>query len=74
MDIQRVRFLRQYMVTNIKNEQVVMMEFSYDNGAEHAPRFFGVPDQDMTTACALYTNWGGSRPDGYRRGTTVRMP
>jgi hypothetical protein len=73
MDIQRIRFLREVLVTNTKGQQSITMEFSYDSG-ERPPRFFGVPDDDVSRARALYVAWGGSRPEGYRRGTTVKSP
>ncbi len=74
MDTKRVRFLRQRVVTDIKSQDLIMMEFSYDDGVDRAPRFFGVPDQDLPKALALYTEWGGLRPDGYRGSITVTMP
>jgi hypothetical protein len=73
MNIQRIRFLREVLASNAKGKQTINMEFSYDSG-ERPPHFFGVPDEDVPQARALYLEWGGSRPEGYRRGATVKGP
>ncbi len=72
MHIQRIRFLREVLVTDLKGKATSTMEFSYDSGAERAPHFFGVPDDDLLQARALYLAWGGSRREGYQIGTTVK--
>lgn len=74
MNIQRIRFLRERLVADSKGKDSAAMEFSYDSGAERAPHFFGVPDDDVPETRALYLAWGGTGPEGYRVGTTVKGP
>ncbi len=74
MHIERIQFLREVLVTDRKDKSTSTMEFSYDNGNDRVPHFFGVPDDDMPQARALYLAWGGNRPEGYQIGTTVRGP
>ncbi len=74
MHIERIQFLREVLVTDRKGKSTSTMEFSCDSGAERAPHFFGVPDDDVPQARALYLAWGGKRPEGYQIGTTVRGP
>ncbi len=74
MDTQRVRFLRELLVTDNIGNATTAMVFSYDSGVERDPHFFGVPEEDQAVARHLYQQWGGERPEGYRRGTTARKP
>lgn len=74
MDIQRISFLREVIRTDGKGVATVALEFSADSGIGRTPRFFGVPDLDLPKARLLYRQWGGSRPDGYRVGSTVPRP
>ncbi len=74
MDTQQIRFLREIEVRDDQGQKTIMMEFSCDDGARRTPRFFEIPNDDLTQARALYLAWGGSRPEGYRIGTTVRSP
>ncbi len=74
MHIDRIQFLREILVTDHKGKSTSTIEFSYDSGAERAPHFFGVPDDYIPQARALYLAWGGSRLAGYQIGTTVRGP
>ncbi|HZQ08808.1 MAG TPA: hypothetical protein VFD70_19655 [Anaerolineae bacterium] len=74
MDIEHLCWLREIVVTDVKGQERVQMEFSYDNGIHRAPHFFPVPPQDLTEARALYQAWGGIRAPGYRRGTTAKGP
>lgn len=74
MHINRIQFLRDILVTDRNGKATSTMEFSYDSGNERAPHFFGVPDDDIPQARALYLAWGGNRPKGYQVGSTVRGP
>ena len=74
MDIQRVQFLREFLVTDRQGNTTSTVEFSYDEGSDRAPHFFSVPADEQAQASELYLDWGGNRPEGYRRGTTVRRP
>lgn len=74
MDSQRVYFLRELLTRDAKGQDVLIMEFSYENGSRRAPRFFEVPDAEVLKARVLYAAWGGIRLEGYRRGTTVQRP
>ena len=74
MDIKRIHFMRERLVTDGKGKTTVVLEFSYDDRFAHRPRFFGVPDDDHARAHQLYQDWGGSRPPDYRIGTTVSRP
>jgi hypothetical protein len=74
MNIQRIHFLREILVTDRKGIATVVIEFSYDDRFVRRPRFFCVPDGAEGQARQLYLEWGGSRPLGYRIGTTVSRP
>lgn len=74
MDIQRILFLREVVVTDGNGKTTIALEFSLDSGADRTPRFFGVPDDDLPQARLLNQQWGGSRPEGYRVGSTVPRP
>ncbi len=74
MDIEHLCWLREIVVTDAKGLDTVGLEFSYDTGRAQTPRFFRVPAVDVTQARSLYQEWGGTRPDGYRRGSTVKGP
>jgi hypothetical protein len=74
VDINRIQFLREILVADGNGKRMSTMEFSYDSGDERAPHFFGVPDDDIPETRALYSAWGGNRPEGYQIGTTVRSP
>jgi len=74
MDIKRIHFMRELLVTDGKGKSMVVLEFSYDDRFAHKPRFFGVPDDDQARAHQLYLDWGGSRPPGDWVGTTVSRP
>jgi hypothetical protein len=53
MDIEHLCRLREFVVTDVKGQEAIAMEFSYDNGRERTPRFFRVPQADMIKARAL---------------------
>ncbi len=74
MDIQRIRFLREIEVTDTQGQKASTLEFSCDDGAGRAPHFFRIPEDDLAAARTLYAAWGGTRPQGYRIGSTVRSP
>jgi hypothetical protein len=74
MNTQRIQFLREILVGNVKGQPMSTIEFSYDEGYSRAPRFFGVPDDDLSAAQQLYQEWGGQRAEGSARGITVRRP
>ncbi len=74
MDVQQIRFLREIEVTDAQDQKQITLEFSCDDGIRRSPHFFRIPDEDLTAARALYLTWGGSRPEGYRIGSTVRSP
>jgi hypothetical protein len=74
MNIQRIHFLREVLVTDANGHDTSAFEFSYDNGGDREPHFFGIADADRSQVRALYAAWGGSRLDGYRRGSTVKSP
>lgn len=74
MDIEHLCWLREFLVTNKVGNDVIAMEFSYDNGMKRTPHFFRVPPEDLIEARLLYHEWGGIRAEGYRRGTTVKGP
>lgn len=74
MNIQKVRFLREVLVTDAKGHDTITMEFSYDSDLERTPHFFEVPAQDVPKARSLYAAWGGRRTVGHRQGTTVNGP
>ncbi len=74
MNIGKVRYLREILVTHGKGKTTVDMEFSYDDRFAFKHRFFGVPDDQQMIARQLYQEWGGSRLEGYRRGTTAGRP
>ncbi|MGB8644800.1 MAG: hypothetical protein WCF84_06155 [Anaerolineae bacterium] len=74
MDIRRIHFLREVLVSEAKRKDIIKYEFSYDNGGGHAPHFFRVTENDLSQARALYAAWGGHRPDGDRCGSVVKGP
>ncbi len=74
MNAQRIRFLREILVTDRNGKSTNTMEFSYDDRFVRKPRFFGVPDDEEAQARQLYLEWGGTRLEGQRRGTTVSHP
>ncbi len=74
MDIQRIRFLREILVTDRNGKSTIEIEFSYDDRFVRKPRFFGVPDVEEAQARQLYTEWGGTRLEGQRRGVTASHP
>ncbi len=74
MDIKRVRFLREVVVTDAQGRDTISLEFSYDSGVGRAPYFLAVPVEQISQARSLYHAWGGSRQAGERVGTTVRGP
>jgi hypothetical protein len=74
MDIKRIRFMRELLVTNGKGKTRVVREFSYDAPSVDRLRFFGVPDDQEAQAAQLYLEWGGSRPEGWRVGSMVSPP
>jgi hypothetical protein len=74
MNIDKVRYLREILVTDGRGKTTVIMEFSYDDRFAFKHRFFGVPDDQRLVAQQLYGEWGGSRLEGYRRGTTAGRP
>lgn len=74
MDLRRIYFLREVLATDAAGRDILIMEFSYENRNQGKARFFEVPDDDLLQARVLYAAWGGIRPAGYRRGTTVKRP
>jgi hypothetical protein len=74
MNAQRIRFLREILVTDRNGKSTNTMEFSYDDRFVRKPRFFGVPDDEEAQAHRLYLERGGTRLEGQRRGTTVSHP
>lgn len=74
MNAQRIHFLRESLVIDSKGTKTSVVEFSYDDRFVHKPRFFGVPDDEQVQARQLYLEWGGTRLEGQRRGTTVSHP
>jgi hypothetical protein len=53
MDKQRVRFLREILVTYRNSKSKTTIEFSYDDRFVRKPRFFGVPDDEEVQARQL---------------------
>lgn len=74
MDKQRVRFLREILTTDRGGKSTTTIEFTYDDRFVRKPRFFGVPDDEEVQARQLYLEWGGTRLEGQRCGTTVSRP
>jgi hypothetical protein len=74
MDNQRIRFLREILITDRNGKSTTTIEFSYDDRFVRKPHFFGVPDDEEAQARQLYLEWGGTRLEGQRRGTTVSHP
>jgi len=74
MDVEHMTWLHEYIITDAVGKDAIALEFSYDSGFEHAPRFFRVPQKDVPEAHALYAALGGSRGEGFRSGTTVKGP
>lgn len=74
MNTQRICFLREVLVRDAKGRDKMIIEFSYENGKQREAPFFEVPDAELLQAQVLYAAWGGIRPAGYRRGTTVKRP
>jgi len=74
MNIGQICWLREVLVTDRNGEAAITMEFSCDSGAGRTPRFFPVPTADLAQMRALYKEWGGSRAEGYRIGTTAQGP
>jgi hypothetical protein len=74
MNLRRIHFLREVLVSNANGKDTIAFEFTYDNGGGREPHFFGVTDDDLPEARTLYAAWGGSRPHGSRYGTTVKGP
>jgi hypothetical protein len=74
MDINRIQFLREILVSDMKGKSTPTMLFSYDSEDQRDPRYFGVPDDDMVQAHALYAEWGGRCPEGYQIGSSGRSP
>jgi len=74
LNIRRIHFLREVLVSDANGQDSITFEFTYDNGGGRAPHFFGVTDDDLPQARALYAVWGGRRLHGYRYGSTVKGP
>ncbi len=74
MNIERVQYLREVLVAGKAGKTTSTIEFSYDDRFAYRRRFFGVPDGEVEQARRLYLEWGGSRPEGYRIGSTVSRP
>lgn len=74
MNQQRVRFLREVLVADSNGKSTTTIEFSYEDRFALKPRFFGVPDDQEAQARQLYLEWGGTRREGQRHGTTVSRP
>ena len=74
MDVEHLCWLCEYVAVDAKGQDSIRMEFSYDDGRVRTPHFFRVPEGDMKEAQALYKEWGGTRAEGYRRGTTAKGP
>lgn len=74
MDIEHLCWLREYLMIDTKGNDLIAMEFSYDNGIKRTPHFFRVPPEDLMEARSLYREWGGNRDERYRRGSTVKGP
>ena len=74
MDIKRVSFLREILVSDRQGKTTSVIEFSYDDRFVRRQRFFGVPDLEEAQARQLYQEWGGSRAEGCRFGATVGRP
>jgi hypothetical protein len=74
MDKQRMRFLREILITHRNGEPTTAIEFTYDDRFVRKPRFFVVPYAEQAEARQLYLEWGGTRREGQGRGTTVSHP
>lgn len=74
MNIRKIRFLRERLVTDTRGQDTIKMEYSYDSDLDRTPHFFEVPAPELRKARALYAAWGGKRTAGDRVGTTVEGP
>jgi hypothetical protein len=74
MDKQRIRFLREILITDRNGKSTTTIEFSYDDRFVRKPRFFDIPIDEEAQARQLYLEWGGVRHEGQRLGTIVGHP
>ncbi len=74
MDIKRIHFIREVLVTDHRNKTTPTMQFSYDNASYLHPSFMNVPSADQAQVRKLYGQLGGSPPGGGWSGSTVIIP
>ncbi len=75
MDINRIHFLREILVTyHFLPAPVPLMQFSYDNPSYANPVFQRIPDDRQAWARELYSRLGGVRGDRENLGSTVTIP
>ncbi len=74
MDIKRIHFIREILVTDHLDNPIPAMQFSYDNASYLKPTFQLAPTEDQAQVRELYRRLGGSRPEGEWSGSTVIIP
>jgi hypothetical protein len=74
MDVNRIHFIREIVVTDHRGRETPTMQFSYDNASYLRLTFLGVPSADQEQVRALYLKLGGGRVEGWESGSTVIIP
>lgn len=74
MDVKRIHFIREIMVTDYRGGSIPTMQFSYDNASYLNPTFVSASTNDVAPLRELYTRLSGSRREGGPDGTTVIIP
>ncbi len=74
MDIKRIHFIREILVTDYAGKSIPTMQFSYDNSSYWNPTFRIVSTNDEAQLRQLYLKLGGTSPEGRGNGTTVIIP
>lgn len=74
MNINKIHFIREILVTDYRNRETPTMQFSYDNASYLRPTFMFVPSVDQEKIRELYLELGGGRQEGRYSGSTIVIP
>lgn len=71
MEIKRIHFIREILITDYQGKPIPTMQFSEDNAEYLKPVFLMASPWDAVQLRQLYERLGGSRHDDGENGTTV---
>ena len=74
MEIKRIHFIREILITDYQGNPIPTMQFSDDNAAYLNPVFLTISSWDQAQLRRLYERLGGTRSDGGENGTTIIIP